>query len=315
MNTISSRLFASAKNALPNAFKTIWWLLKLILPISLLVSLLQYSGFIALIAQYLAPAFSLIGLPGESAIVFISSMFIPLYGSIAIISTLSLDMREITILALMCLITHNLVVETAIQKKTGSSGVTMLLLRIFSSFIAAVILNSLLPINMGGSELENTNVAVDTIGKVLHEWVIGSGWLTLKISVIIVTLMVLQNILKEFHIIDFLSKIFAPLMRIMGLSKNCSFLWLVAQTLGLTYGSAIMLDAVDKKEIELSNANFLNYHIAINHSLLEDTLLFVVIGVPALWIVVPRIFLAVVVVWMVRFTTWCFTKHLVSTNL
>jgi spore maturation protein SpmB len=113
--------------------------------------------------------------------------------------------------------------------------------------------------------------------------------------------MILQNVLKEFKILDIISKIFAPLMRVFGLSSESSFLWFVAQTLGLTYGSAVMIEEVDRNEISTFDANLLNYHIAINHSLLEDTLLFVAIGVPAGWMIAPRLILAIIVVWSVRF--------------
>lgn len=153
MNRTTNRLYASSVQALPKARQTTWWLLKIIIPISLLVSLLQYWGIIAQFASLLAPAFSLIGLPGESAIVFISSFFLPLYAPIAILATLTLNLREITILALMCLISHNMIVETAIQKKTGSSAFVMftLTLRLCFSFVAAIILNWLLPAQMGSA--------------------------------------------------------------------------------------------------------------------------------------------------------------------
>jgi hypothetical protein len=86
----------------------------------------------------------------------------------------------------------------------------------------------------------------------------------------------------------------------MGLSTDSSFLWFIAQTLGLAYGSAIMIEDVENKTISLKDANLLNYHIAINHSLLEDTLLFVAIGVPAGWIISTRVILAILIVWCVR---------------
>jgi len=89
----------------------------------------------------------------------------------------------------------------------------------------------------------------------------------------------------------------------MGLTVESSFLWFVAQTLGLTYGSAVMIEEVENKEISLESAGLLNYHIAINHSLLEDTLIFVAIGVPVLWITIPRIILAMIVVWTVKLLT------------
>jgi spore maturation protein SpmB len=300
MKTISSRIYNSILSSFSTSGKTVWWLLKIIIPISLSVSLLQYWGIIAFIASTLAPAFSLLGLPGESAIVFITSFFLPLYAPIAIISTLQLDMREITILALMCLITHNLLVETAIQKKTGSSAIIMFTLRICASFISAFLLNLLLPEHIGANNAIKQSIVFQNISDMLVNWIIGAGWLSLKITLIITGLMILQNILKEFNVLALMSRVFGPLMRVMGLSNESSFLWLIAQTIGLTYGSAVMIAEVNRKEITLENANLLNYHIAINHSLLEDTLLFVAIGVPAGWIIAPRFVLAIIVVWAVR---------------
>jgi hypothetical protein len=300
MNTLSERIFKSIKSAFPKAWKTIWWLLKLIIPISLVVSFLQYWGIIAQLAGVLSPAFSLIGLPGVSAVVFITSIFVPLYGPIAIISTLPMDMREITILAIMCLISHNLFVETAVQKKTGSSAIHMFFLRLSMSIIAAIILNKLLPAHIGISHQIQQSLQFTNVQEMLSRWIIDTGFLSLIISLIIAGLMILQNILKEFNLLILIAKIFAPFMRIMGLSSDSSFLWFIAQTLGLAYGSAIMINDVDNKTITLKDANLLNYHIAINHSLLEDTLLFVAIGVPAGWIIATRVSLAILVVWCIR---------------
>ncbi|HEY6913818.1 MAG TPA: nucleoside recognition domain-containing protein, partial [Paludibacter sp.] len=179
--------------ALPKAVKTIWWLLKIILPVSLLVSFLQYWGVIAQIANLLAPVFSIIGLPGESAVVFISSIFLPLYGPIAIISSLPLEIREITILAIMCLISHNLIVETAIQKKTGSSALAIFLVRIIASFAAAYILNILLPEHLGEKHIVQKNIIFSSLPAMVSNWIINAGWLSMKIAVIITGLMVLQN--------------------------------------------------------------------------------------------------------------------------
>ncbi|MBV5342631.1 nucleoside recognition protein, partial [bacterium] len=139
-------------------------MLKIILPISFLVSLMNYLGVIAIIATYLSPVFSVIGLPGESAIVFISSLFLTLYAPIAIMATLALDMREVTILALMCLISHNMFVETAIQKKTGSSAVVMFTLRLFTSFLAAFILNKLLPEHIGVNSISEKAIVFENFG-------------------------------------------------------------------------------------------------------------------------------------------------------
>jgi hypothetical protein len=193
-----------------------------------------------------------------------------------------------------------MVVETAIQKKTGSSAIIMFSVRFITSFVAAFILNLLLPTHLGISVAAAEKIVDHNFTEMITHWVIDAGWLSLKIGLIISGLMILQNVLKEFKIIDYISAFFSPLMKILGLSKESSFLWFVAQILGLTYGSAVLIEAVQQNEISPTDANLLNYHIAINHSLLEDTLLFVAIGVPAGWIIAPRIVLAIIVVWSVR---------------
>ncbi len=287
-------------SSLPVSRRTIIWLLKIILPVSLIVSLLQFYGIIGWVAQFLEPGFSLIGLPGESAIVFITSLFLSLYAPIAVIATLPLDMREITILAVMCLISHNMIVETAVQKKTGSSAVVIALLRIGMSFVAAYFLNLLLPHSSTETSSKIVSEQFDTLTAMLGNWLISAGWLSLKIILIVSGLMLLQNILKEFRLLNLISKSFAPVMKFFGLTSESSFLWFVSQIIGLTYGSAIMVEAVQQSEIKPRDARLLNYHIAINHSMLEDTLLFVAIGVNAAWMLIPRLVLAFLTVHFVK---------------
>lgn len=301
MSPTSQRLWSATKSGLPKAQSTILWLLKMILPISLAVRLLQFSGVLESVSSWLNPLFQAIGLPGEASVVFVSSVFLPLYAPIAIASSLTLTIRQLTILGIMCLISHNTLVETAIQKKTGSNFVFIWLLRISMSFVAAFLWNWMLPADMGVSKTVSALfVTEQTIGPVLLAWAQGALVLSLKIAVIVTLLMVLQRILEEFHVMDLLSRTFAPLMRFMGLSRDSSFLWLVANIIGLTYGSAIMIEQVQEGKISYKDTSMLNNHLAICHSLLEDTSLWVVVGVPVFWVTIPRLFLAVVVVWCIR---------------
>lgn len=308
MQTIQQRLWAATKSGLPKAKRTILWLLKMILPISLAVRLLQYSGILEYVSSLLNPIFQSVGLPGEASIAFVSSVFLPLYAPIAIASTLTLTIRQLTILAIMCLISHNTLVESAIQKKTGSNFAFIWLLRICMSFLAAFIWNSLLPQDMGVSHALTTSIAKQSLSDVLLVWGQGALMLSLKIALIVTALMVFQRILEEFRIMDLLSNAFAPVMQFMGLSRNSSFLWLVANIVGLTYGSAIIIEQVQEGKIDVKDVRNLNNHLAISHSLLEDTAIWVVVGVPLFWVTVPRLALAIVVVWVVRGFEKAFNK-------
>ena len=133
------------KKVVPVAFRTSLWFLKLMLPVSFFVMLLSYFDILPYFSAFASPLFTLLGLPGDAALVFITSIFTNIYTVIALMSTLDFSVREGVILAVMCLISHNYLVETLVQKKTGSSGWTMVILRFVCSFAAAALLNLSLP--------------------------------------------------------------------------------------------------------------------------------------------------------------------------
>jgi hypothetical protein len=61
-----------------------------------------------------------------------------------------------------------------------------------------------------------------------------------------------------------------------------------------------MIDELEKGKISREENDMLNHHVAVSHSLLEDTLLFMTIGVSAFWITVPRIVMAIAIVWLYK---------------
>ncbi|MDR2118411.1 MAG: nucleoside recognition protein [Tannerellaceae bacterium] len=296
-----AKIWKCVKLALPKSGKTCLWLLKLILPISLGVRLLQYSGLLGRLSAWLEPLFSIIGLPGETAIVFITSVFSPLYAPIALISSMSLGVREATILALMCLVSHNLIVESSVQSRTGSNFWEITVLRLLMSFVIAFALNCIMPHTGWGTVGVSVSAATSpTLPDVFTLWFMSSMKVVITIVLIVTALMILHYILEEFRLMRGLSVVFAPLMHIFGLPRDTAFLWLVGNMVGLAYGGAIMVEQVEQKKLSYKNGNLLNYHLAVNHSMLEDTIIFVAIGIPALWILLPRLIFAGAVVWLRR---------------
>lgn len=298
---MKQRLLKCISEALPKSGKMSLWLLKIILPVSLLVRLLQFYGVIDYLAEFLHPLFNLIGLPGATAIVFITSIFLPLYASIAIMTSLAMTLREATILTLMCLIAHNLIVECAVTKKTGSSFWGMVVLRIFTAFLAAIFLNILLPFDQTAFIQWAPVHETETLPTILTDWLHTSLILTATLLIIITALMILQRILTEFQWIETISRPLNPLMKFFGLPPDSPFLWIVGNVVGLAYGGAIMADMVEEGQLSLKDSNTVNHHLAISHSLLEDTLLFVALGIN-LWIIIgTRLLFAMIVVWGRRF--------------
>ena len=207
--------------ALKKSIATSLWLLKMILPISLVVRFLGYFGVLGYMAAYLDPLFVYLGLPGSTAIVFLTSIFLPLYAPLAIITSMSITLRELTILALMCQIAHNLPVESAIQGRTGTTFRGMSILRIVMGIIAALILNLLLPKEMGMPLFAQTDVvAVNSIGELLIIWLKSSLNIALLIAAIVFSLNLLYNILNHYNFIAKLGKGLNPILKIFFLLEN-----------------------------------------------------------------------------------------------
>lgn len=297
--------------AIKKAWSTTLWLLKMILPISLAVRFLDYYGALEYLAEFLDPLFTNMGLPGSTAIVFITSIFLPLYAPLAIITSMSITLRELTILALMCQLAHNLPVESAIQARTGTSFWGMSILRISMSIITAFILNLILPQDMGMPVFVQTDIAsVASIGELLLLWLKSSINISILILVIIFSLNLLYNILNSYHLISKLSKGIEPILKFFGLSPNTGFLWLIGYIVGLAYGGALMMEQMKNGKVSRTEANLLNHHLAISHSILEDNLLFVALGVSLWWILAVRLTLAWIVVWLRKLILSLFTGKL-----
>jgi spore maturation protein SpmB len=279
-------------------------LLAIIIPVSFLVMLLSWSGVLRWAAQWMAPLFGHIGLPGEAALAFITGAFINLYAGIAAMSAMTLTARQLTILAVISLISHNLPVEVAVQHKAGSSGPRLLIMRLLTSATAGLLLHRTMP--AGPPEPVITSVLAagsQSFAEALTNWGLDAGFLAAKVLVIIVVLMVLLRILTEFGLIQQLSRPLWPVLAVLGLPRSTAFLWIVANTLGLAYGAGVILEEVRTGMIEKRDVDLLNHSIAVCHSLLEDTLLFVAIGAWWMWLIFPRLFLAAAVVWLKRLET------------
>jgi spore maturation protein SpmB len=296
-----SFFFRRAGNAFtasfPKALRIAWWMIRLTVLVSLGVEILRYAGFIAWMSESLSPVFRLIGLPGEASLVFLTGYFVNVYGAIAVMDTLSLGVREATVLGVMVLCAHNMFVETAVQKKTGSSAVRMVAVRTLGALAGGFLLHWLMPGAPATAAHEILPSAGQPLQTLAWAWLLGTVKLTLRMFLLIVALSFLQRLLAEFGVIRWLSKMLRPLLKIFGLPAKTSFLWIVANVLGLAYGAAVMMEETGNGKISGRDVDLLNHHIGIAHSNLEDLLLFVSCGALLWWLLLTRWFLALLPVW------------------
>lgn len=297
-----SRFVTCIKQAGPSAFKTIWWLTKIMVTLSFVILLLQYFGIIEWISYWLTPIFSHFGLPGEAALAYVSGYFVNCYSAIAVMTTLELSTRAATILSVMVLCSHNMIVETAVQHKTGSSVIKIVIVRTLSAFILGWVLNKIMPGGFESQAIESSIQDKLTFAVMLKQWAFRTTKNILTMTLLVYLLTLLQKILTEFGIIQYISRFLKPVMIFFGLSPRCAFLWLVSNTLGLAYGAGIMIEEAEKGETTKEENDLLNIHIGISHSNLEDLLLFTAAGGAYLWMLLSRWGMSLIWVWFFRVT-------------
>lgn len=293
----SHRLLHCFDRAVRPSVRTTLWLLKIMIPISLAVRLMQYYGVIAWLAQFLNPVFLHLGLPGASAIAFLTAASVTTYAGLAVMLSMELTMREATILAIMATLCHALPLESAVVRKVGSNPYTTALLRIVAAFLAALYLNWVLPAMPQPFALHRVLPADVSLWAVIGQWAWSSVQLSLMIFCIIYALMVLQRLMEAYGLMRLLVRPLRPVMRFFGLPENSAYLWLVGNVLGISYGSAAMIDLEESGQITREEANEVNHHLIMNHSMLEDTMVFAAYGVSAFWILSTRMLFAFCLVW------------------
>ena len=129
------------KNGFANGLKTSFLLLKVIIPVFALIKVLEHTPVIGWISQFCDPLMRFIGLPGEASLAVLTGMFLNYYAAIGIIIALGLTAWQITIIAVILTCCHELVLETAIIKKTGIRAWPILGIRLATALGAGVILN------------------------------------------------------------------------------------------------------------------------------------------------------------------------------
>ena len=294
------------KQAAPRALKTIWWIFKITATVSFIMFLLKYTGILTWIATAVSPVFHIFGLPGDAALAYVSAYFINIYSGIAVISTLDMTVRQITILGTMNLAAHAMVAETAIQKKTGTPIKHMVIVRTLASITLGIVMNLILP---GRPQFSEQTISLSEVPflniqgefwPMFLVWLKGLARLTVWMTTLIFLLNIMQRALYEYGIMNKISRFFSPLLTVFGLPKETTFLWIVANVIGLLYGSAAIMDEMERGEISDRSILLLNTHIGISHSNLEDLTLFTAIGGVWYWMLLFRWALVTILIWSMR---------------
>lgn len=281
------------KTVLRDTSSTYFFLLKIMIPISIIVKVLQEIGAIKVIGDILSPAMGIVGLPGNFGLILTTAMITNIYGALIIFFQLSLintySVAQVTILACMMLITHTLPIEARVAQKAGVRLWYTLSFRIICAFIFGIILN-LIFTYFNLFQYENVMIwKPDYTDPTLIQWTLSQIGYYIMIFLIIFGLMTLMRILKKMGGLDKLNNFLKPALEFLGMSKNAAILPIIGLTLGLAYGGGVIVKEVKSKAISKKDAFLSLSFMDLSHSLIEDTLLTLSIGASLFGILFGRI--------------------------
>lgn len=296
------------KQSLFKGFKagleTTWVLGKVIFPVTLIVSLIQYTPLIDWIVNFISPAMGIFGLNGDAAIPLVIGNFLNLYAAIGAILSFDFTVKEVFILAVMLSFSHNLLIETSVASKVGVKAWIILLVRLGLAFFSAFIIH--LFWQGGGEKARYGFIAPSTDapsewGEIILNGLEKAAMGVVQLAVIVIPLMILIQIMKDLGWVDKFSKMMEPMIQLLGMRKNTSTTLAAGLIFGLAYGAGVMIQAAKEDGVERRDLTLALIFLVACHAVVEDTLIFVPLGIPVWPLLCIRLMAAVFLTMAVGF--------------
>ncbi len=277
-------------------------LFRIMIPVILLVKVLQEIGMVEVLGQLLFPLMDLVGLPGSMGLVWAATILSGPYTGIVVfanlVSTDPLNVAQVTVLSSMMLIAHSLPIELKIVAKAGPRMWGMGVIRLGGALLYGILLHHTL---QWGGWLQETAQLLWTPEPPSSSWLTWAwgeiqnlGW----VMVILVGLVILMRILDALRITHLLQRLLTPLLSQLGVGREATNLTVIGITLGISYGSGLILREAQTGRIPPRDVFFSLALMGLFHSIFEDTMLMLLIGADWVGIVIGRLLFSLVAVWV-----------------
>ena len=292
------------KRGLMVGLGTTWTLGKVIFPVTLLVGILQHTPVLQYLINAVAPIMGIFGLSGEAAIPLVIGNFLNLYAGIGAILTLDLTVKEVFILAVMLSFSHNLLVESTVAAKVGLKIWVILAVRLGLAFSAGIIINL---VWKGGGELAQYGMvakseeAVTGFFPIILDATQRGLMGILQLAIIVIPLMILVQYMKELGWLAVFSKWMGPFTRLLGMKENTSTTMAAGLVIGLAYGAGVMIQAVKEDNVSKKDLTLAFIFLVACHAVVEDTLIFIPLGIPVWPLLAIRVTTAILLTIAVAF--------------
>lgn len=271
-----------AKNTLKETTQVYLTLLKIMVPTLVIVKALELLGFTEWLGALLAPLMASLGLPETLGIVWAATLLTNIYTGMVLFfevaRTEPLTVAQVSVLGTLMIIGHALPMEGAVARKVGAPWWLTLLLRVGGALALGWMLHRLY--QAGGWLQQSNELAWQPQYQETNmwEWALAQGQTLVSIFFIILALITLLKLLRLFGIERFLHMLLFPALRLLGIGREAANTIVIGVMLGLSFGAGLLIQEARTGKLKPRDALLAVSFLGLCHSLIEDTLLIMLLG-------------------------------------
>ncbi|MEH6650113.1 MAG: hypothetical protein V7707_08835 [Motiliproteus sp.] len=291
MSTSSQSFYYQLRQLGDEIVQVTWILYKMMVPVIIAVKLLEHFGAIELITGLLAPLMAWVGLPESMGLVWATAMLTNIYAGLIVFYPLALNepltVAQVTVLAILVLSAHSLPLEAQVARRAGIRLPVTLLLRIGSGLLMGLMLHWGYS---SGDMHQQANVLIwepQPVDTSWGGWAVQQLYFLVVVFFVIAALLTLMRILRLVGIERLMIWLLQPILKLLGIGAQATTVTIIGITLGLSFGAGILIREVEAGHIPRADIFSSIMLLGVCHSLIEDTLLLLLIGAQAdgiLWL-------------------------------
>lgn len=292
------RIVNASKNWCIEVVSVFWTLLKIMVPMLFIVRFIELMGWVVHLSRLIEPLMGLMGLPGEVGFVWMSAMVSNVYTGMAVFYQLgladSLTIAQVSVMSTLILIAHALPMEVAIANATGVRWWFTTAVRVGGALILGIILNLIYTqfdlLNQPLNLIWQPEVPDDS----WPSWFATQAKILAAAFIIIAALTFTIRLLRFLHIERLVHWLMAPVLGFLGIGKTAANFMIVGLTLGVSFGGGLIINEARSGKLSPQDIFMVMFFLALCHSIIEDTLLMMLIGADTSAILWGRLIFALV---------------------
>lgn len=303
--------------------KTVIDLFKIMIPIIFIIKVLQEVNLIEYIIHPFNIVMSFLGLPEIYSLVWLGAIFNTCYMAMTLVAVFfqeyPLTVEQITVLGLVVLIAHSLFIEGAIAHKLGVNAIFNTLLRVVSALLLGYLVHifaqyfGIMQERATSPFYEDIEFYNKTILELYRSGTLGSEFWTwfenlifwfysqartlCLIIIVIFSIFTIIELLKRFCVVDKIDVLFRKFFSFIKISKKNYTTTSICYLIGISYGYGLLKEEKENSIYFSKDQPFkvLSF-LAIAHAIIEDGMIFILLGANGWCVILLRSLWAVLIV-------------------